>query len=455
MMGLHAANGAAPQRRDWRTHFDTLAEGICARLAASETALLSFSAEESDFIRFNHGLVRQTGHVSQGKLTLRLIDGARQAYSTFTVSGNTSTDLDDAYAALRWLRDSLREAGDDPHLLYETTSWQYEKRASGHVPKPEALVRVVAACAKGLDFVGFYAGGTIARGFASSRGTRGWYEVENFSFSWSLYEASGRAIKTTYAGDHWSDAEFSARVAKAAAQLPVLAREPKRVAPGRYRAWLAPGALEALLDSVAWDGFSARANATTHSVLQRLHAGDAALDPRVGIVESLELGIAPGFNDDGYRLRSVELVREGRSAGLLTDARSAREYGLEPNGSPAGEWPVSLAMGAGTLADADVLKALDTGIYVGNLWYVNVSDRMHCRLTGLTRFATFWVERGEIVAPLETMRFDDSLYSLLGDRLEQIGANAELQPSDNTWGERATGGKCLPGILTSGLELTL
>ncbi|PLZ00884.1 Zn-dependent protease [Burkholderia sp. WAC0059] len=443
---------AAP---DWQARFEALAAGIEAQLAPGETTLLSFSAEESDFIRFNRALVRQIGRVSQGRLTLRLVAGARQAYSTFTVSGDPHADLDDASAELALLRESLRDASDDPHLLYETAAWQHASRTPGQLPESAALVRLVAACAKGLDFVGFYAGGTIARGFASSHGTRGWYEVANFSFSWSLYDPSGRAIKTGYAGEHWSDEAFASRVAAAAARLPVLGREPRRLAPGRYRAFLAPAALGELFDVVAWSGFSARANASARSILHRLHAGEAAFDPRVGLAESLELGIAPGFNEDGYRRQSVELVRGGQRAGLLTDARSAREYGLAPNGAPAGEYPRSLAMAAGTLAEADVLKALDTGIYVGNLWYVNVSDLMHCRLTGMTRFATFWVERGEIVAPLEAMRFDDSLYGLLGDRLEQIGAHAELLPSDDTWGERATGGKCLPGILTSGFELTL
>jgi len=86
---------------------------------------------------------------------------------------------------------------------------------------------------------------------------------------------------------------------------------------------------------------------------------------------------------------------------------------------------------------------------------VNFSDRMNCRLTGMTRFATFWVENGQIVAPLEAMRFDDSLYRLLGSELEQLGSQAELLLSDSTWGERATGGMQLPGILARSFELTL
>jgi predicted Zn-dependent protease len=112
-------------------------------------------------------------------------------------------------------------------------------------------------------------------------------------------------------------------------------------------------------------------------------------------------------------------------------------------------------MQAGDLLEEDVLAKLGTGLYIGNLWYVNFSDRMNCRLTGMTRFATFWVENGEIVAPLEAMRFDDSLYRLLGSELEQLGAQAELLLSDSTWGERATGGMQLPGILVKSFELTL
>ena len=60
---------------------------------------------------------------------------------------------------------------------------------------------------------------------------------------------------------------------------------------------------------------------------------------------------------------------------------------------------------------------LGTGLYIGNLWYLNFSDRAACRTTGMTRFGTFWVEGGEIVAPIDVLRFDDTAYHLLGDRL--------------------------------------
>jgi predicted Zn-dependent protease len=444
-----------PATTDWQRHFAWLADAIEARLAPGESALTTLAAEESDFVRFNAGKVRQIGRVSQGTLTVRLIEGERQAYSTLTVSGDAQADHDALAGALAALREALFDASPDPHLLVDTSAWTQTTRRRGTLPEIEALLSVVARRARGLDFVGFYAGGSMARGFASSSGSRGWHEVDNFNFSWSLYDASGRAIKTTCAGEAWSDETFARKVEEAASRLPVLGRTPRALAPGLYRAWLAPAALAELIGTASFTAFSARQQATARSELYRLNRGEISLDERVTLTEELDLGIAPRFSEDGYQRESVPLIEAGRGAQQLTSARTAREYGLRPNGALASEMPVSLSMRGGDLADADVLAALDTGLYVGNLWYVNFSDRMDCRLTGMTRFATFWVEHGEIVAPVEAMRFDDSLYRLLGRELERLGATPELLLNDWTWGERSTGGMRLPGLLARSFRLTL
>ena len=75
--------------------------------------------------------------------------------------------------------------------------------------------------------------------------------------------------------------------------------------------------------------------------------------------------------------------------------------------------------------------------------------------TGLTRFATFWVENGQIQGPVSTMRFDDSLYSLLGSQLEDLTREREMILSTSTYGQRSTGSSHLPGALVKGLTLTL
>ena len=72
------------------------------------------------------------------------------------------------------------------------------------------------------------------------------------------------------------------------------------------------------------------------------------------------------------------------------------------------------------------------GLAIGNLWYLNYSDRPACRMTGMTRFATFWVEHGKIVAPVDVLRFDDTLYRMLGDNLEALTTRARAAARSRT-----------------------
>jgi predicted Zn-dependent protease len=125
------------------------------------------------------------------------------------------------------------------------------------------------------------------------------------------------------------------------------------------------------------------------------------------------------------------------------------------NGANAGETPESLDLAAGSLAQDAALAALGTGIYVGNLWYLNFSDRSACRLTGMTRFASFWVENGRIQAPLNVMRFDDTAYRILGANLEALTRERDLVPSTASYGERSTESVRTPGALVRELALTL
>ena len=108
-----------------------------------------------------------------------------------------------------------------------------------------------------------------------------------------------------------------------------------------------------------------------------------------------------------------------------------------------------------TLAMRDSLAALDTGLAIGNLWYLNYSDRPACRMTGMTRFATFWVENGRVVAPVDVLRFDDTLYRLLGDNLEALTRERELSLESSTYGSRKLESVLLPGALVSEMNFTL
>ena len=149
------------------------------------------------------------------------------------------------------------------------------------------------------------------------------------------------------------------------------------------------------------------------------------------------------------------MIAEGQAADTLVSPRSAREYGVDTNGANGSEGPESMAIATGDVDAATVNEALGTGLYVGNLWYTNFSDKAACRTTGMTRFATFWVEDGDIVAPVNVLRFDDTAYHLLGDKLEGLTDTSELLLDPMSYGQRSTGSSRLPGAVVSAMRFVL
>ncbi len=438
------------------TYFNDVAASLDALLHAGERYTAVFAAEVSDFVRFNRGRVRQPGSVVQRSLDVDLILGERHASQRLALSGDPARDQPLIASAIASLRAAFADLEDDPHLLYATQAASSRAVRGGRLPPAEAIVATVLAAADDLDLVGLYAGGPVYRGFANSFGQRNWHEATSFNLQWSLYHRADKAVKSALSGFAWDDRAFAAKMSAARDGLAQIARPPKQLSPGTYRAYLAPAAMDELLSLLSWNSFSARALATRQSPLLRMQRGEAQLDARVSIDEATADAVSPAFQAEGFaRPGRVSLIGEGRLAGSLCSPRTAREFDLATNGANAAEAPESISLAAGDLDDADALAALDTGLAIGNLHYLNYSDRPACRMTGMTRFATFWVESGRIVAPVDVLRFDDTLYRMLGSNLEALSAQTELILDSSTYGARSLSSTRTPGALLSEMTFTL
>ncbi|WP_268799235.1 TldD/PmbA family protein [Pseudomonas huanghezhanensis] len=435
--------------------FKALVDWLHSAISPQERFTLSYNAEESDFIRFNHAKVRQAGHVQQASVNFKLIDDGRHANLNLTLSGDEEVDRQRVSEALNQLRETLTLLPEDPYLLLNEDDWQSTHVQDQALPDSDHVVQQIAQLGAGLDLVGIYAAGPLYRGFASSNGALGWHQANSFNVDWSLFHENGQAVKANYAGHDWSDEGFARRFKLAREQLAFLGRPAHTLAPGQYRAYLAPSALEEIIGMLGWGGFSAQSLADKTSPLQRLYSGEMQLSPQVSLDEQVSGSLSPAFSGEGYPRSDLSMVVEGAARDQLVGSRSAAEYGLAANGAGWGESPSALSMKAGSLALNDVLQRLGTGLYISNLWYLNFSDRSAGRMTGMTRFATFWVEDGKIIAPVSTMRFDDSVFSLLGSALEELTTERELILSTSTYSQRDTSSNLLPGALISKLTLTL
>ena len=435
-------------------YFRELSDTLCAGLADGEVLLLNYQGEASDFARLNHNRIRQAGHVHQQALELDLVHDGRESGASMPLCGSLDADLAQARLLLGRLRSQLPLLPADPHLNYATEVHDSLHHGEDRLPEPGAALESLMEAAQGLDLVGIWAGGEQSRGFANSLGQFNWHSTHSFNLDWSLYREGDRAVKQNYAGFDWDGAFLARKIAYDRETLELLGQPARVLAPGRYRVFLSPAALYELMEMVSWGGFGLRSHRTAQTPLLGMVRDGFTLHRDLDIIENHAAGLAPRFTRAGFvKPDQVTLIAAGVYRDCLANRRSAMEYGAAVN--CAGEQPESLEIGGGRLHQDAVFSALDTGLYISNLWYCNFSDRNHCRITGMTRFACLWVEQGRPVAPVNVMRFDESIYHILGDCLEGLTREHEhiLDAGSYEWRSRASAR--LPGALVNDFTFTL
>lgn len=206
---------------------------------------------------------------------------------------------------------------------------------------------------------------------------------------------------------------------------------------------------------LSWGALSEGALQRNDSPLCALRRGEKQFSPLFSLHENYQLGLAPRFSSDGeFSPEVVPLFEKGLFVQALCSARSAKEYGLRGNGS-AGEWMRAPDLSVGDLAMSDCLKELGTGLYLSDLHYLNWSDMMGGRITGMTRYGCVWVENGVPQGPIQDMRFDETIFRCFGSELLSVTREAQLIPETSTYGSRSMGGARVPRMLLGDFKFTL
>jgi predicted Zn-dependent protease len=437
-------------------YYYELADYLTSRLQGQEVMTSVFHGEDSDFVRLNQSKIRQAGRIKQLYLVADLVNGSRHVEGFLTLTGANQEDRRRCDSLLEDLRAKIASLPEDPHLMYNTDLKSTEQFGDNKLPPVDDAVAQILEAGQQRDVVGLYSSGGLFRGFANSLGQRNWYSNYSFNFDWSLYLRQDKAVKTSYAGFSWDRAGIMTKMERASEQLSVLENQPKVIKPGEYRVYLAPAALYDYLGILGWDGYGLKAHRTKQTPLIRMIEDGVKLHPSITVLENTRDGVAPNFQSKGFlRPDQVNLIQQGAFHSCLVSPRSSKEYGVPTNGANPGEGPESLDVAAGGLSQDSILDQLGTGLLINNLHYLNYSDRPACRVTGLTRFACFWVEGGKITAPIDVMRFDETIYRAMGENLVGLTSERELILDPETYDERSTSSGRVPGALVEGFRFNL
>ncbi|BCL36724.1 TldD/PmbA family protein [Nostoc sp. MS1] len=436
--------------------FNQLLETLLIKKAENEQFTVSLNSERSQFIRFNQAKVRQTGFVADGWIQLTLITDQCSSFRQFPFTGNWEKDWQSAYQALQELRSELPLLPVDPYLVVPSGNNTSREIHTGNILPAESVVANVLEPVKELDFTGIYAGGVIIRAYGDSSGQKHWFATDSFTLDYSLFITSGQAVKGTFAGSDWNPEAYAAKINEGKQQLKLLSTPAKQLARGQYKTYFAPAAVADLVSMLSWGAVSEADIQQGNSALAILSRKDKQLSPSLSIKENFQRGLVPRFNNLGEMAPpELPIIEKGILVNSLISSRTAKEYNKTSNGASSEEMLRAPELSPGNLTYAQILPSLDTGLYVSNLHYLNWSDRPTGRITGMTRYACFWIENGEIVAPIENLRFDESLYRFWGENLVDLTDFQEFIPEVGSYENRHIGGIMTPGMLVNDFTYTL
>ena len=438
-----------------QTYFKKISDLLFNALESSEILILNFDAEETDFVRYNKSKIRQAGRVHQVSLDINLIKKGKTLRSSLRLSTEYNKDKTLLVRTLFFLRREVNELPKDPYLIYEKNINSSNLIDDQGLNAQDMSSRILDISSS-HDMVGILSSGKIVKGFANSLGQFNWHESDSFNFDWSLYDDNGKAVKQNYADRKWNQDTFTRLYAESAQQLSVISNDEQKVEPGSYKVYLSPSALNEIIDMMSWGGFSYKANKIGSSPLHLMAKGDREFDKSVSFSEDLSNGISPKFHSDGFiKPNNTELITEGKYQKSLISPRSALEYSVKHNAAEDYESPVSIKLETGKINSKKILETLGTGIYLNNLWYLNFSDRNNARVTGLTRFGCFYVKDGELIGPINTMRFDETMYNIFGTKLAGLTNEQQLLMDTSTYEQRSVHSSTIPGAIVEDFRLTL
>ena len=439
-----------------KDNFKSFADLLFKELKEGESLTLHLGAEKTLFNRFSQSKLRQTTDVNQGDVQLSFNDGSKKVGHEINFTEDLELNIINGKKTLQFAREELAFLPNDPYLVPVAMGGESCKESLGNLLDGEQSFKELLTPLATSDSVGIYTSGKQLDCLADSKGTYHSFETDSFYVDYSLFSPTQKAVKDSFGMKKWDSSFFEKRIKQKQRELELMGKTEKVLAPGAYRVYLSPRATNDLVSMLGWYGLSYADFKQGQSCLADLEDNKKSFSEKFSLTEDFSLGLTPQYNSLGeVSSETTPLIDKGQLSSFLISSRSSKEYSVDSNFADEGESPRSLSMNSGELKEEDILKELGTGIYISDVWYLNWSDVAGARVTGMTRYACFWVEDGKMVGPIKHMRFDESLYNCLGDSLIAVTKEQEIIPSTDSYGSRSFGGSRFPGIICDNFHFTL
>ena len=381
-------------------------------------------AVEVDF----SGGERSATRYANSTITANLVEHDQQAQITVYYgqkSASTSThQFDDASlkAAIEQVQQLAQRKPDNPELMMPVKPPQEYMKVDAALPSAvnfgpgerAAMVRKsVEVCEKkGVLGAGYIPKMHWTQATANSEGLFSYYQWADASFILTCRTpdgtGSGWAGTTNVKDPSTIDATALTEIA---ADKAVKSQKPRAIEPGNYTVILEPRPAARFL-SLALDAFNARAAEEGRSFMSGKERGATRLGEKLfgdnitirSVIDNPILRQTP-VGPDGLASRNITWVEKGVVKNLFYDRFWAKKTGKEPSVTSPNQ---SIVMDGGKDTLEQMIKTTKRGLLVTFFWYIRPVEQMTLLNTGMTRDGLFLIENGEIVAPVQNFRWNES-----------------------------------------------
>jgi predicted Zn-dependent protease len=340
-------------------------------------------------------------------------------------SASTSThQFDDASlkAAIDQVQQLAKRKPDNPELMMPVKPPQEYLKIEAAAPaavnfgpgERAAMVRKsVEVCEKkGVLGAGYIPKMHWTQATANSEGLFSYYQWADASFILTCRTpdgtGSGWAGTTNVKDPSQIDA---AALSEVAAEKAVKSQKPRAIEPGNYTVILEPRPAARFL-SLALGAFNARAAEEGRSFMSGKERGTTRLGEKLfgdnitirSVIDNPVLRQTP-VGPDGLASRNVTWVEKGVVKELFYDRFWAQKTGKQASVTSPNQ---SIVMDGGKDTIEQMIKTTKRGLLVTFFWYIRPVEQMTLLNTGMTRDGLFLIENGEIVAPVQNFRWNET-----------------------------------------------
>jgi predicted Zn-dependent protease len=196
-----------------------------------------------------------------------------------------------------------------------------------------------------------------------------------------------------------------------AADKAVKSQKPRAIEPGNYTVILEPRPAARFL-SLLMNAFNARAAEEGRSFMsgkdrgatrlgEKLFGDNITIKSNIDDKTLLQTPVGP----DGLASRNITWVEKGVVKNLFYDRYWAKQQKKDPTVTSPNQ---SLVMEGGNSTVEEMIKTTKRGLLVTFFWYIRPVEQMTLLNTGMTRDGLFLIENGEIVAPVQNFRWNET-----------------------------------------------